>query len=93
MSFQPTGNAPIDAALAAMDAANSLDASLLSFFSTGLPKLIADAVAAAIANGATAAQLAPLTDLAATLSTSTPAVMAALLANTPVTPAQAKAKK
>lgn len=55
-----------------------------------VPGLINNAVAAAIANGATEAQLEPLTTLSDTLSTSADALTAAMVANT-TPPTQAKA--
>ncbi len=62
-----------------------------------VPGLITAAVDAAIAGGATAAQLQPVSDLAATLKTKADALAAAMTANTPqppLTPAQkAKLKK
>jgi hypothetical protein len=62
-----------------------------------VPGLIQKAVDAAVANGATAAQLQPVTDLATTLKTKGDALAAAIAANTPSpapTPAQlSKLKK
>lgn len=52
----------------------------------GVPGLISDAVSKALANGATAAELAPLTDLAATMKTKSDAVLSAIAANTPSDP-------
>lgn len=52
----------------------------------GVPKLIADAVAAAIAGGATAADLAPLSDLVAQMKKDGQATVDAILANTPSPP-------
>lgn len=52
-------------------------------FFDGLPALIAKAKADAIANGATEAELAPLTDLADTLKVKSDAIAAAIVANTP----------
>ncbi len=49
----------------------------------GIPKLIADAVAAALAQGATAAQLQALTDLQTRLEANTSTLSAAVTANTP----------
>lgn len=53
----------------------------------GIQAQIATAVQAAIANGATAAELAPLTDLNAGLKAKTDALAAAVQANTPTPPA------
>lgn len=78
----PTGNAAIDAVIANVAAEDTVVDSAIVFIN-GVPKLITDAVAAAVANGATAAQLAPLTDLATGLTTKTAALKAALMANTP----------
>ncbi len=55
-------------------------------FITGVPKLIADAVAAALANGATAAELKPLTDLGDTLKAKAQNLQDAMTANTPPAP-------
>lgn len=52
----------------------------------GIGDRITDAVNQALANGATAAELAPLTDLVTTLATETDALAAAVAANTPATP-------
>lgn len=52
----------------------------------GIQAQIATAVAAAIANGATAAELAPLTDLNAGLKAKTDALAASVAANTPAAP-------
>ena len=59
----------------------------------GVPALIDAAVKAALAGGATAAELAPFTDLSAQLKASAQATLDAIAANTPVTPVQFKAKK
>lgn len=53
----------------------------------GIQGRIDDAVKAAIANGATAEQLAPLADLSATLKTEDLKLGAAVAANTPAAPA------
>lgn len=49
----------------------------------GIPKLISDAAAAALAQGATPAQLKALTDLSASIEANTTALGAAVTANTP----------
>ena len=55
-------------------------------FITGVPALIADAVAKATANGATAAELAPLTDLVSAMKSDSKSITDALTANTPTPP-------
>ena len=52
----------------------------------GIPKLIADAVSAALAQGATPAQLKALTDLSASIEANTTGLSAAVTANTPAAP-------
>ena len=52
----------------------------------GIAQRIADAVAAAIANGATAEELAPVADLGKTLQAQSDALQAAITANTPAAP-------
>lgn len=52
----------------------------------GIQALITAAVAAAIANGATADQLQPVSDLADILDTESDALQASVTANTPVVP-------
>lgn len=49
----------------------------------GIPKLIADAVSAALAQGATPAQLKSITDLATTIQGKSDALASALVTNTP----------
>jgi hypothetical protein len=56
-------------------------------FVNGVPGLINTAVQQALANGATAAQIQPVTDLAALMTTKAAALNAAILANTPSAPA------
>jgi len=56
----------------------------------GISERITAAVAAAVANGATAAQLAPLTSLAASLDASSNSLRDAVVANTP---AEAQARR
>lgn len=86
-------NVNVQPTIDAINAATSLDDGLLTFFQTGLPALIQKAKDDAIANGATEAELAPFADLSATLAAKSAAVTAALAANTPISPAQMKAKK
>jgi len=52
-------------------------------FLNGVPKLISDAVDKALANGATAEQLAPLTALSDAIKADTKALADAVTANTP----------
>ena len=52
----------------------------------GFSQRLADAVAAAIENGATAEQLAPVNDLAVALETESSALQEAVTANTPSAP-------
>jgi len=52
-------------------------------FINGVPGLVQAAVDAALANGATAAQLQPVTDLGAQLQAKSDALQAAIVANTP----------
>ena len=70
-------------------AQNSVIASLNTFFA-GLPALIAAAVAAA---GMTPAQVQQVKDAADQVVANNAAITAGILANTPVTQAQAKATK
>lgn len=60
---------------------------------SGIQKRIDDAVAAALAGGATAAQLAPLTALSADIQANTKALADAVAQNTPSAPPAAPAKK
>jgi len=71
--------------IAAMTQASTVEDSAVLFI-TGVPALIATAVAEAQSNGATAAQLAPLTDLNVNLKAKSDALQAALVANTPSAP-------
>ena len=77
----------IDALVAQVTATIGVEASAVTFIN-GVPGLISAAVTAALAGGATAAQLAPLSTLAANLQTSAAAITAAIAANAP-TPAPA----
>ncbi len=81
----------VDDTIAAMtNAVTLMDGYIV--FAKGVPALIQTAVDKALAGGATAAQLAPLTDLIAQLTTREADMTAAVLANTP-TPTLAAAKK
>jgi hypothetical protein len=70
--------ADIEAATTVVDSATA--------FITGVPTLIQAAVQAAIANGATAAQLQPVADVANVLEARAAALSAAIVANTPSAP-------
>ena len=85
-------SAAVDQVIQQVKDASSLDDSVLAYLA-GVPQLIADAVAKALANGATAEELAPLTDLGNELKGKTDAVKAALIAGTPVSAQMAKQKK
>ena len=85
-------NPAVQQIIDAATAAKSVDDSVLAYVS-GVPKLINDAVAAALAKGATAEELAPLSTLATDLAASTAAVQKAITDNTPVSAAMAKQKK
>ena len=65
--------------------ATTVEASATALIS-GIADRIAAAVAAAIANGATAAELAPVADLGKTLDAQSDALQAAVTANTPAAP-------
>ncbi len=84
---------PILSALEAQVAAStSVEASATTLI-LGIADRIQAAVDAAIAGGATAAELAPVQAEVDALSASAAALNAAIVANTPITAAQAKAKK
>ena len=88
---QMTPQQTIDALVAQVTATIGVEASAVTFIN-GVPGLISAAVTAALAGGATAAQLAPLSTLAANLQTSAAAITAAIAANAPTpspTPAPA----
>lgn len=72
----------LDDTMAAMTQATTVQASAIVFIS-GVPGLIQAAIDKATLGGATAAQLAPFTDLAAQLKTESDALQTALTANTP----------
>jgi hypothetical protein len=63
-----------------------IDAAIV--FIDSVPTLVSDAVSLALANGATAEQLAPVSDAAAALNAKRDALIAALAANTPNPPPQ-----
>lgn len=62
--------------------ATTIEASATTLIN-GIAQRIADAVAAAIANGATAAELQPVADLGTQLQAQSDALQAAITANTP----------
>jgi len=72
----------LDALAAAVTKATTVEASALALI-TGIGARIQTAVSAAVANGATAAELAPVQAEADALSASADALAAAVLANTP----------
>jgi len=74
---------PVLDALAAQVKANTDAEASAVIVLNGIAKRIADAVAAAIANGATAEELAPVSDEVAALKASSDALAAAVVANTP----------
>jgi hypothetical protein len=85
-------NPIVDQVTQAVTAAKSVEEAATALI-LGIQGRIDDAVQKAIANGATDAELQPLKDLSSALASDTAALTAAITANTPVTPAQAKAKK
>ena len=68
--------------IAEVQAAETVEDSATAFIQ-GVPGLIAAAVAKALANGATEAELAPLAQLTTDLKAKSDALTAALTANTP----------
>ncbi len=75
-------NVELDATIAQIQATETvLDSALV--YVNSVPGLIKTAVDAALVNGATAAELAPLTALHADLKAKSDAVAAAIVANTP----------
>lgn len=76
----------------AVAAERSVNASAIALIN-GIAQRVIDAVQAALANGATAAELQPVTDSVAALKADNQALADAIAAGTPVTPAQAAAKK
>ncbi len=81
----PTGNPIIDALLAQAAANEQVEDSAVIVIN-GIQARIDAAVAAAIANGATAAQLAPVSQLSTDLKTHADALAAAVAVNTPGAP-------
>ena len=81
-----TGVQPIDQLVTAVAALDTVIASAEALIN-GISAQITAAVAAALAGGATAAQLVPLTSLATDLANQTAALSAAITANTPPVPA------
>ena len=66
--------------------ANTDTVGSIETFVVSVPKLISDAVAVAIANGATPEEVQGLTDLATGLQQNTDGMIAALAAGTPIAP-------
>ncbi len=77
--------AVLDDTIATMTAAETVEESAVAFIN-GVPALIQAAIDKAVAGGATAAQLAPLTQLNSDLTAKSDALRAALVANTPAAP-------
>lgn len=77
-----TGTEQIAALTAQVTKATTVEKSAETLI-LGISKRIADAVAAALANGATAEQLQPVSDLGTALDTESDALNAAVIANTP----------
>jgi hypothetical protein len=75
----------IDQVITEMTNATTVEDSAIAFI-TGVPQMIADAVAKAIENGATAEELQPVSDVGNQLQTKSDALQAALVANTPSAP-------
>lgn len=76
---------PIDTVIAAATAENTVVDSAIVFINS-VPGLIQAGIQQALAGGATAAQLAPLNDLATEMDAKKAALQAALTANTPTPP-------
>lgn len=78
-------NPVVDAAVAQITASdNVIDSAVILI--NGISSMIANAVTAALANGATAAELQPVSDLTTVLKTKSDALAAAVAANTPAPP-------
>jgi hypothetical protein len=75
----------IDQVITDMTNATTVEDSAIAFIN-GVPQMIADAVAKAIENGATAEQLQPVSDVGTQLQAKSDALQAALTANTPAAP-------
>ncbi len=84
-------NPVLDALSAQIQANLDVEASAVVLIN-GISQRITDAVTAALAGGATAAELQPFTDLAAAMKTEADALAAAIVANTPAQPLAAKKK-
>ncbi len=84
-------NPAVDAMVQAVAAATAVEDSAIALIN-GIAKMITDAVAASVANGATAEQLVPVSDAAAALSAKSQALADAVALNTPAAPVQASAK-
>lgn len=82
MANGTTGNPVLDNLIAQVEAAIGVEQSAVTFVN-GVPAMITAAVNKAISGGATAAQLAPLTDLAMQLAAASGPLQAALAANAP----------
>ncbi len=85
-AVQPQDAATVLDALAAQITANASVVDSAVQFIGGVKGMIDAAVASALAGGATAAQLAPFTDLSAQMAAKDKALSDAILANTPVAP-------
>lgn len=81
----PTGNPTIDALIAQVDQDQTVIGSAVTLIN-GIAAQITAAVNAALAGGATAAQLAPLTDLTTSLAAADQALATAVANNTPAGP-------
>lgn len=75
-------NPSLDALSAQISKATDVETSAEALI-TGISQRIADAVSAAIANGATADQLKPVSDLGTALDAESDKLQAAITANTP----------
>lgn len=78
-------NPALDSIIAQVQATDEVLASV-TLYVKSVPGLIDAAVAKALANGATAAELQPLTQLSIDLKAKSDEAAAAVLANTPATP-------
>lgn len=75
----------VDDVISAVTAADTVIDSATALVNS-IPTLIQDAVTKALAGGATAAQLAPFTDLISQVQAKSAALSAAVVANTPAAP-------
>lgn len=85
----PTGNPTIDALVTQVETDQTVIGSAVTLIN-GIAGMITAAVNAALAGGATAAQLAPLTDLTSSLAATDTTLAAAVAANTPAPPPAAR---